>query len=259
MGWRLGTCLVASVALITPGAALAARKCARPKEVTAIQAAAVQQQLMVAALTCHDIASFNAFQTGYARQLRRSDWRLRQMFRRLFRGRGMEHYHAFKTRLANNASMRSIQDNAGYCQQAGLAFAAALAPGKLSLADFVSGIAVHDDAPVDRCDIRVANSLAGAAAVPAIVPTPNPLRLAAMAPLVPATVTPMAVGQATHAPLANNASPVTAASASSAPPETASAAQAGNALADSAKPAAAKPAKPAKTKKSSGWLSSLFH
>jgi hypothetical protein len=230
---------------MAPGAALAARKCARPKEVTAIQVAAVQQQLMVAALTCHDIASFNAFQTGYARQLRRSDWRLRHMFRRLFHGHGMKQYHAFKTRLANDASMRSIHDNAAYCQQAGLAFAAALSPDKPSLADFVAGIAVHDDAPVDSCDIRVANSLAGAKTVPAVIPTPNPLRLAALMPLVPVSVTPIAPGYT--APEAPDKMPT--ASKIAAPAETAAAEQA-------EKAAAAKPAKP---KKSSGWLSSLFH
>lgn len=157
-------------------------RCARPDEVTAIQAAAVQQELMVAALTCNEISRFNAFQTGYSRDLRSSDSTLQRMFMRLYGGRqGQSEYHAFKTRLANNSSIRSIHSNPDFCHEASRVFAAALGPERPSLAGFVSGIEVTEESPVDSCQISVAMGLAGAKIVPNVVPRPNPLRMANLA------------------------------------------------------------------------------
>jgi hypothetical protein len=170
--------LTAAVAA-TGALALPPGKCAKPEEVTAIQAAAVQQELMVAALTCNEITRFNAFQTSYGKELRESDASLEHMFKRLFGGSGGEaQYHAFKTRLANNSSMRSITNNPDYCHEASQVFEAALGASKPSLADFVSGIPVNDPSPVDSCEIKVAVGLVGAKVAPNVVPKPNPLRLA---------------------------------------------------------------------------------
>jgi hypothetical protein len=170
--------LTAAVAA-TSALAIPPAKCARPVEVSAIQAAAIQQELMVAALTCNEISRFNAFQTSYSQELRSSDAALEKMFKRLFgAGSGEAQYHAFKTRLANNSSMRSISNNPDYCHVAGQVFDAALAANKPTLTDFVSGIPVTDPSPVDSCEIRVAVGLVGAKVAPNVVPKPNPLRLA---------------------------------------------------------------------------------
>jgi hypothetical protein len=181
MGRNLGVGAIALSAVVAAGGAMAMppNKCAKPVEVSAIQAAAIQQELMVAALTCNEITNFNAFQTGYSSELRASDATLERMFKRLFPGsRGEAEYHAFKTRLANNSSMRSIKDNPNYCHEASQVFAAALGPSKPTLADFVSGISVTDPSPVDSCEIKVASGLVGAKVAPNVVPKPNPLRLA---------------------------------------------------------------------------------
>jgi hypothetical protein len=181
MGRNLGVGAVALSAVVAAGGAMAMppNKCAKPVEVTAIQAAAIQQELMVAALTCNEIANFNAFQTSYSSELRGSDATLERMFKRLFgAGRGEAEYHAFKTRLANNSSMRSIKNNPDYCRDASQVFAAALGPQKPTLADFVSGVPVNDPSPVDSCEIKVAVGLVGAKVAPNVVPKPNPLRLA---------------------------------------------------------------------------------
>jgi hypothetical protein len=179
MGRYLGVGAVAISAVMAASGALAVPKCAKPVEVTAIQAAAIQQELMVAALTCNEISNFNAFQTGYSAELRSSDATLERMFKRLFGpGRGEAEYHAFKTRLANNSSMRSIKNNPDYCREAGEVFAAALGPQRPTLANFVSGIPVNDPSPVDSCEIKVAVGLVGAKVAPNVVPKPNPLRLA---------------------------------------------------------------------------------
>ncbi len=180
MGFRAESGAVALAVMMAASGAVAAPKCAMHDEVTAIQAAAIQQQLMVAALTCNQVVHFNAFQISYAKELRRSDAALEHMFRRLYGGgQGEAEYHAFKTRLANDSSIRSIHDNAAYCHDADIVFEAALAPDKPSLAGFVSGIEVTEQGPVDACEMKVAVGFAGM--IPAVVPQPNPLRLAALA------------------------------------------------------------------------------
>lgn len=143
----------------------------------------IQQELMVAALTCNEIEHFNAFQTSYGPELRTADARLERMFKRLYgAARGEAEYHAFKTRLANHSSIRSIRNNADYCREANLVFQAALTPDKPSLESFVAGVQVVEDSPVDSCQLRVAVGLAGAKAVPDVVPKPNPERISASAP-----------------------------------------------------------------------------
>src|ERR1700755_1613493 len=97
--------------LMAGNALAASSKCAKPDEVTAIQVSAVQQELMVAALTCDQITNFNAFQTGFGAELRASDATLHKMFKRIFGGKaGEDQFHAFKTRMANDSSIRSIHD-----------------------------------------------------------------------------------------------------------------------------------------------------
>jgi hypothetical protein len=171
---------VACAAVLALGAnAVAAPRCARPDEVTAIQAAMIQQELMVAALTCNEVEHFNAFQTNFGPELRVSDGKLERMFMRLYgRERGEAEYHSFKTRLANHSSIRSIHDNVGYCHEAATVFGAALTTDKPSLDSFVAGVQVVEDSPVNSCQIRVQVGLAGAKVVPDVVPQPNPERIA---------------------------------------------------------------------------------
>lgn len=245
-----------ALGLVAATGAVAGRRCATRAEVTAIQAAAVQQELMVAALTCNDTSDFNAFQTSYSRELRRSDWHLLHMFQRLYGGmRGRAKYHAFKTRLANNSSIRSIHDTAAYCHQTQLVFTAALASSKPSLAELVSGVAVDEKGPVDACQIRVATGLGGVKAAPGVTPIPNPLRLAALHAVAPAAA------PAESAATAPATAPASAAAASPTPAK-GSEPPAGTASSQER----VKPATPAQTakaqtehhkKKSSGWLSSI--
>ena len=180
---RFGACTIALAVVMTASTAMAGpSRCARPDEVTAIQAATIQQQLMVAALTCNEITRFNAFQTGYSRELRSSDGALQRMFQRLYGPRqGQSEYHAFKTRLANNSSIRSIHSNPDFCREASQVFAAALGQDRPTLAGFVSGIEVIEQSPISSCEIKVTMGLAGAKSVPSVVPKPNPLRLAVLA------------------------------------------------------------------------------
>jgi hypothetical protein len=179
MDWKVSVGAVCAAALAMTANAAAAPRCARPDEVTAIQVAMIQQELMVAALTCNEVPHFNAFQTNFGPELRTSDNTLERMFKRLYgASRGEAEYHAFKTRLANHSSIRSIRDNVSYCQEAGVVFSAALTPDKPSLGSFASGVQVVEDSPVSSCEVKVQVGLAGAKIVPDVVPQPNPERVA---------------------------------------------------------------------------------
>ena len=197
---KVGAWSLAGIMLAGPAVAKPVEKCAKPDEVTAIQTAAIQQELMVAALTCNQITNFNAFQTGYSRELQASDATLHKMFKRIFGSRpGEDQFHAFKTRMANDSSIRSIHDNAGYCHEADTVFAAALAPAKPTLAAFVSGVTVQEQSPVDSCDIRVAVSLGGSAGY--ILPKPKPLTDSTGAPIDTGPPTDVAPTPAAAAPV----------------------------------------------------------
>ena len=153
--------------------------CATPAEVSAIQVSAVVQELTDATLACgpRAVTSFNRFQVLFQKELRRSDATLKAMFHRLNGGiRGEIAYDAYKTRAINHAEQRRIKPGAqeSFCATADLVFAAALAPDKPVLEDFVSGVPVHEENPVTSCEIRVALSLSGVQAGADIEPTARP-------------------------------------------------------------------------------------
>ena len=102
----------------------------------ALQAAALQQQLMVAALTCHDVADYNRFVTSYRGELQKSDQALMDFFLRQEVHKGADGYNAYKTRLANASSLRSLRDPR-FCRSAKVAFDVAL-KRKGSLAELAS-------------------------------------------------------------------------------------------------------------------------
>lgn len=188
---KTGVCLLAIFAVGTD--AMAARHtslCADASEVSALQTSAVQQELMDSALGCgHEwVEKFNAFQTSFGPELRRSDRTLLTFFKRLYGpARGDAEYNLFKTNMASKAEMRRVHNVTDFCSSANLVFGAALAAQKPSLDDFVAGVQINDtdDSPVGKCDIQVAMTLTGAMAGPDVVPTPNPLRLAAVEPPLP--------------------------------------------------------------------------
>jgi hypothetical protein len=161
--YKAGAYLLALVTAVSAADAKPRAKakplCAQDNEVMAIQATAVQQQLMVAALTCSEVANFNAFQTGYNKEIRVADAALMKLFKRFYGKGGEAEYHAFKTRVANDSEMRSIHDNQGYCTSARAAFAAMSANHPV-FANFVSSVPVTENSPVNACHISVAVNVA---------------------------------------------------------------------------------------------------
>jgi hypothetical protein len=168
--------------LLFSGAAQAAdiqRPCATAAEITAIQVSAVQQELTDAALACGEKETqlFNRFQTVFNKELRRSDALMLTMFKRLNGTvRGNAAYDAYKTRAIAHAEQRRIVPGAAenFCKAADIVFAAALAPDKPVLEDFVAGVPVQEASPVDACEIKVGVSLQGVAVGPATMPSPRP-------------------------------------------------------------------------------------
>jgi hypothetical protein len=112
----------------------------------AMRVAALQQELMVAALTCSAIPRYNEFVTSWRGELRASDDQLKAHFEHARAG-GIADYHAFKTRLANQDSIRSIHDT-NYCFEADAAFQNAQATRSLATV-VISTPVMMDDASGD--------------------------------------------------------------------------------------------------------------
>jgi hypothetical protein len=178
---RRAGALFAAAALMSATAAEAKPGCATPAEISAVQVSAVQQELTDAALACGPgaVASFNRFQTTFRTELRRSDAVLLAMFKRLNGvSKGNAAYDSYKTRAIAHAEQRRTKPGAheSFCAAANIVFAAALAPDKPVLEDFVSGVPVYEQNPVDACEIKVAMTLQGVQSGAAISPTPRPAR-----------------------------------------------------------------------------------
>jgi hypothetical protein len=172
---KLGA-VAAALSLVAASAAEARGvSCASPAEVSAIQVAAVQQELTDAALACgpKEEALYNQFQTVFGKELRRSDATMKRMFKRMTGSEAA--YDSFKTRAIAHAEQRRTKPgaHANFCKTADVVFAAALAPDKPVLEDFVSGVPVNENNPVDTCQIKVVVALQGVQAGD-IVPTPRP-------------------------------------------------------------------------------------
>ncbi len=114
-----------------------AGSCARPTEAMALKTAAMQQELMVAALYCNDVGLYNRFVVSYQHELQDSDAALLGYFQHGHGGSTA--YHAYKTALANDFSLSGLHGMQAYCSAANTAFDAALNPeGQRSLASFIS-------------------------------------------------------------------------------------------------------------------------
>ena len=131
------------VALKTGAAALAlsffasnaaVAMCAQPQEMAALRAAALRQELMVAALTCHEVDDFNRFVTMYRAEYQTSDRDLQKFFDR--EGSGDAGYNAYKTKEANDSSLQSMHDPE-FCGRSLAAFDVALHRG-LPLAELAT-------------------------------------------------------------------------------------------------------------------------
>ena len=151
---KMLTSTIAALALAGMSSqALAGHSCPRPREAAALKTAAIQQQLMVAALTCQQTHSYNRFVTAYRSDLQRSDAHLRHYFRH---HGGMSAYHAYKTKLANRASLRSLHNPRRYCAESRSIFWEAFEHSHEPLIRLVAELPSDSGAGVAGCDMRLA-------------------------------------------------------------------------------------------------------
>jgi hypothetical protein len=126
----------AALALITLANPALAASCTSVSDAAALKTAVMQQELMVAALQCHESGAYNRFVTSYRDELQASDATLKSFFVR----RGGEHgeagYDAFKTKAANLSALEEARDATNFCADAHALFAAAM-NNHASLASFV--------------------------------------------------------------------------------------------------------------------------
>jgi hypothetical protein len=167
-----GKATVAGLSLsLTAGTAWGADVCARAPDLVALQVAALQQQLMVAALTCDDVPLYNNFVTAYQKDLLASDEALQAFFDRFGSEEGMPAYHSFKTKMANLYSARSASDKQRFCTNARATFGPALKTDKVSLASFAMSQPSTVSEPYTNCGETVAGG-AMVTRTPVVAPTP---------------------------------------------------------------------------------------
>jgi len=163
------TCIVGLAFSTIAGTASAAEMCARAADFTALQVSALQQQLMVAALTCNDPALYNRFVLAYRTELIDYDSALKQFFERLGDGEGASRYHSFKTKMANLYSVRSGDDRKTFCAAVRGAFIPAIGNGRKDLASFALSQPSILDEPYTNCGVSVAGAAGQAASQEAAV------------------------------------------------------------------------------------------
>jgi hypothetical protein len=168
---KTGAAVLMLACMAENAVAATATGCAQPDDMSAVKTAAVQQRLMVAALSCNAVDMYNKFVTAYQKDLQASDQALQNFFRRLNGKTGTSDYHAFKTKLANASSMASIGDITGYCSSAKETFDSALADSKPNLKTFISTQTTSVDDAFAPCEFRTAGAVK-----PAPVPRAKPAK-----------------------------------------------------------------------------------
>jgi hypothetical protein len=179
---KAGTAALLSLSLYGAGAQAATSLCTTSDELAALRTAAVQQELMVAGLTCHAIDAYNSFVIAYRPELQKSDADLKTYFVRRDGARGEAEYDTFKTKLANLSSLSDIANSSGYCASTRAAFDLAMR-GRPSLASFVADQRLMIALPEQRLCVADPARPITARAEPAA-----PLRFAAIAPIAVAGV-----------------------------------------------------------------------
>ena len=136
------------------GQAFAGGVCSRAEETAAVKAEILQQQLMVAAYSCSMPGSYNAFVIKYRPDLIASDQTAQGLFKRAS-ATGEAEYQTFKTRMANDFSLDSQNDN-GFCDKARDMFQTAAEHRGESLGALMAALDFDGDTPFDRCAKREA-------------------------------------------------------------------------------------------------------
>jgi hypothetical protein len=135
--FKAASAALIGLGLFAQAAQAAAPLCTTQEELTSLRTAALQQQLMVAGLTCQAAEAYNRFVIAYRPELQKSDAELKAYFIRRGGEHGEADYDTFKTKLANLASLSDSANGGAYCANARVSFEMALHQGQ-TLAGYVS-------------------------------------------------------------------------------------------------------------------------
>jgi len=138
---------LATVAMTTQ--AFAAGVCSRADETAGVKAEILQQQLMVAAYSCHLEGAYNAFVINYRPDLIAADGTAQSLFQRAS-ARGADDYQSFKTQMANDFSM-DYQNQDGFCDNAQDMFQTAAEHRGGSLSSLMAALDFDGATPFDQC------------------------------------------------------------------------------------------------------------
>ena len=163
-------CVVAGA--LFAGQAGAAGICALPQDAVAVQTAALQQEMMVAAFECHDIASYNNFVLSHQTALQQADAALLAYFTRVHPQTAFDDYNFYKTELANASSLHFLHDRQ-FCLKLNLDYRAAR---DRSLEQTLAEVPYTVDTGAIRCDWAYRPAPVIAAAAPNAAPTQRRIR-----------------------------------------------------------------------------------
>ena len=156
--------LAAFIFFLLCGQVWAAASCTRPQDAMAVRTAAVQQEMMVAALTCYDVDAYNRFVISHQGELQESDKALMDFFLQQDAQTGFDDYNFFKTELANASSLRSVRDPQ-FCRRANANFAVVL-----GRSEPLAQLLVELPYPVATGSVRCPSTAVQSAAVAKTVP-----------------------------------------------------------------------------------------
>lgn len=164
--WKAASAALISLGLIAQAAQAAAPLCTTQDELSALRTAALQQQLMVAGLTCRASGAYNRFVLAYRHELQNSDAELKAYFIRRGGEHGEADYDSFKTKLANLAELSNTADVGAYCANARVSFEMAMQEGQ-TLANYVASQQLVVALPEQRLCVADRQALASTNTSPA--------------------------------------------------------------------------------------------
>ncbi len=179
---RAFAAIVAACLTVSTAAAAADKGCVSGAVEQALQLRTVQTELMVGALSCSASARYNEFVKANQKALMAGHTELTRFFTKA-RG-GQRALNAFITKLANDASIRSVKNIALFCQETGWLYDAMLNPQRGDLAAFTSRLWVAQRHGFSSCNPPATYVVLGPggpqeAAAPAAVAAPAAAKEAA--------------------------------------------------------------------------------
>ncbi|MCF8500684.1 MAG: hypothetical protein K9H11_09480 [Rhodospirillum sp.] len=129
--------------------------CDPDKGSQALNVRTLQSHLMVAGLSCGQSAQYNQFVGQYQKELVNHGQSLKAYFNRTYGGAGRRELNAYVTRMANEASRRSMVDRRAFCQESLTVFQTLESQAQTTLVSYIVAAAPFAIQP-EGCPTRTA-------------------------------------------------------------------------------------------------------